>query len=55
MRAGLIDPAEEHARRPLADHLNDYAGYMRGKGGTLKHVTGTVSSIVSMFKGLMVN
>src|SRR5688572_4019515 len=25
VRSGHTDPAEEHARRPLADHLKDYA------------------------------
>lgn len=37
VRAGFTDPAEEHARRPLADHLKDYAAAprcRRGIGGT---------------------
>src|SRR5688500_9690431 len=25
VRSGYADPAEEHARRPLAEHLKDYA------------------------------
>jgi hypothetical protein len=36
-RAGLIDPAEEHARRPLADHLADYGRHLEAKGDTPAH------------------
>ena len=32
VRVGIIDPAEEHARRPLADHLKDYTAYLEAKG-----------------------
>src|SRR5262245_37236305 len=28
VRSGYADPAEEHARRPLADHLKDYAAHL---------------------------
>lgn len=31
VRAGIIVPAEEHARRPLADHLNDYAAALEAR------------------------
>ena len=32
VRGGFTDPAEEHARRPLADHLKDYAAAPRSEG-----------------------
>ena len=46
---GYADPAEEHFRRPLAEHLNDYAGQLEAKGGTSEHVrltTGRVSALL---------
>src|SRR5438132_993841 len=30
--AGFADPLDEHARRPLAEHLADFAGYLAAKG-----------------------
>ena len=32
MRSGYTNPAEEHIRRPLADHLADYAAVLEAKG-----------------------
>ena len=49
--AGLIDPAEEHARRPLVDHLKDYAAALEQNGDTPTHVKKTVALISSMFAG----
>jgi integrase len=51
MRAGLIDPAEEHARRPLCEHLTDYAAALEQKGDTSGHVKKTVALISAMFTG----
>ncbi len=34
IKAGLIDPAKEHARRPLKGHLADYAAVLEAKGNT---------------------
>lgn len=39
--AGFADPLDEHARRPLAEHLADFAGYLAAKGNTPAHVTRT--------------
>jgi len=47
---GYADPAEEHIRRPLADHLKDYAAQLEAKGGTSEHVrltTGRVSALLT--------
>jgi integrase len=50
-KLGYADPAEEHATRPLADHLADYAAYLEAKGDTSAHVTLTVSRIRAVFDG----
>jgi len=36
--AGLVDPMDIHAKRPLAEHLAEYAAYLTAKGGTAEHV-----------------
>jgi len=36
---GLLDPYEQHRRRPLADHLSDYVDALRGRNRTDKHVS----------------
>src|SRR5262249_33133037 len=39
MRAhGMSDPYEEHRKRPLTEHLDDFAAALRAKGDTAKHV-----------------
>lgn len=50
-RAGLIDPAEAHARRPLAEHLKDYAAYLEAKGTTERHARAVVSCCRTIFNG----
>ncbi len=50
-RAGITDPSEEHLRRPLADHLKDYAAALEAKGGTARHVRETIARCSAMFKG----
>lgn len=50
-RAGIIDPAEEHARRPLAGHLADYAVYLDSKGNTPRHTRETVSRVSALLTG----
>ena len=51
VRSGFTDPAEEHVRRPLTEHLKDYGAYLESKGGTLKHVRDTVARCSAMFAG----
>jgi integrase len=48
---GYSDPAEEHVRRPLADHLKDYATAMEARGGTVEHVRQTVGRVSALFVG----
>lgn len=51
VRAGFTDPAEEHARRPLADHLTDYAASLTAKGNTDRHTRAVVSCCRALFAG----
>ncbi len=51
MKAGLIDPNEGHARRPLVDHLTDYAAVLESKGDTAEHVGKTAGRVKAMFAG----
>src|SRR5262249_45512618 len=39
--AGLDDPLENHHKRPLADHIADFAAYLKNKGSTDTHVNKT--------------
>ena len=51
VRAGFTDPAEEHARRPLAAHLKDYAAAMEAKGNVPAHNRATVAKISAILSG----
>lgn len=51
LRAGIIDPSEEHFRRKLADHLQDYAAALEAKGNTPEHNRATIAKIKAIFKG----
>ncbi len=51
VRAGIIDPAEEHTRRPLMDHLKDYAAFLKAKGSGGKHVRDTTARCAALFAG----
>jgi integrase len=48
---GLADPMDEHAKKPLADHLADYIGYQRAKGNTGDHVALTEARIRACLDG----
>ena len=50
-RAGDIDPFEDHRKRPLTEHLEDFRGYLDSKGNTPEHVSLTVSRIEAAFAG----
>jgi hypothetical protein len=51
VRVGIIDPAEGHARRPLAEHLKDYAAYLEAKGNTTEHVELTAGRVTALMAG----
>lgn len=43
--SGLADPFEEHRRRPLAEHLDDYKRFLEAQGNSGKHVAQTTANI----------
>ena len=49
--AGFTDATDEHAHRPLAEHLTDYTAALRGKGDTGEHVQKTVALVSALFTG----
>lgn len=51
IRVGMIDPAEEHFRCPLATHLADYTAHLEAKGDTPRHINMTAGRIQAMFAG----
>jgi integrase len=48
---GLADPFAAHRRRPLADHLTDYAAHLAQKGDTADHVRQTAARVRALFDG----
>lgn len=48
---GMIDPSEEHARRPLAEHVAEYAAHLEAKGDTAGHIKHTVGRLTALFVG----
>ena len=51
VRSGFSDPAEEHIRRPLADHLKDYSGHLEAKGDERRHIRDTLARCSALFAG----
>jgi hypothetical protein len=41
-KAGIGNPFEEHSRRPLLDHFEDYSRYLLAKGVTTKQAKGSI-------------
>jgi integrase/recombinase XerD len=44
-QAGLIDPLEEHAKRPFREHLADFQDHLKSKGDCPKHIEGTIAKL----------
>ncbi len=44
-KAGIIDPFEEHKKRPLGKHVEDFAEFLRAKGNTEKHTRLTLADL----------
>jgi integrase/recombinase XerD len=49
--AGMIDPLEEHAKRPLLEHLADYRQHLESKESARTHVQQTESYIKKILAG----
>jgi integrase len=49
--AGVLDPTDLHAKRPLAEHLADYLRYLGAKGDTGKHVAMTQTRVQACLDG----
>jgi integrase len=45
---GLIDPLEEQAKKPLAEHAADYVRYLAAKGSTADYVNMTASRLTKL-------
>jgi integrase len=50
-KAGIYHPAEEHARRPLTDHLADYEAELRAKDLDAEHVQLTTGRLRAILVG----
>ncbi len=48
---GDIDPFEDHRKRPLAEHVEDFRSFLESKGNTTSHVAMTVQRITAAFDG----
>jgi hypothetical protein len=48
---GFADPSDEHARRPLANHLAEYAAHLEAKGNCDAHNRATVAKVSAMLAG----
>ncbi len=49
--AGLIDQFDDHARRPLAEHVKDYRRHLESKENAVSHVKLTTSYINKVIDG----
>ncbi|MGL4424328.1 MAG: tyrosine-type recombinase/integrase, partial [Gemmataceae bacterium] len=47
-RVGIIDPNEDELRRPLVEHLSDYATHLAAKGGTSAYIELSVGRILKI-------
>jgi hypothetical protein len=49
--AGLVDPAEAHAKRPLAEHAEDFRRYLAAKGNTPEYVAKLLFRLTAVLDG----
>lgn len=49
---GITSPEIIQARRPVADHVNEFVDYLRGKGNTPRHVRLTAQRLRSLASGV---
>ena len=46
---GIADPHEDHRKRPLAEHMDDFEAHLRGKGNTSDHIDRTIQRCKTVF------
>jgi len=44
-KAGIADPFEDHAKRPIREHINAYRAFLQHKGNTAKYVSEVVEKV----------
>jgi hypothetical protein len=49
--SGLADPFEEHRKRPLGEHLDDYRRFLEAEGNCAEYVAQTMARIRSIIAG----
>jgi site-specific recombinase XerC len=48
---GLADPLDAHAKRPLAEHAEDFRRYLQAKGNTADYVDRTTFRLTALLDG----
>jgi integrase len=48
---GMIDPYEEHLRRPVAEHVADYRCELESRGNAAPYVDDTIAQLLAIVKG----
>jgi integrase len=51
LRDAASGPVRKHARRPLAEHLEDFRAHLESRGNTAKHVRTTLTRLQTPFDG----
>ena len=51
-QVGMTDPHEEHHKRPLAEHLEDYRRHMEAKNNCSEHITQSIAHCRAVFEGI---
>jgi integrase len=51
LAAGLVDVFDEHAKRPLKEHLSEYDSFMQSKGNSASHASQTIGRIRRLVAG----
>jgi site-specific recombinase XerD len=49
--AGLVDPFENHRKRPLKEHAGAFECFLRHKGNCDKHISGTSKRVLAIVDG----
>src|SRR5262249_16936617 len=50
-RAGIIDPFEEHPKRPLSQHVAEFESWLLAKGGGVKHARNATTRVRRIIAG----